>query len=750
MDLIAGLMTIYVIPPALSILTGWTLAVISVVKGKFRTENIFFSLVCIWWTLMPVIYVSHHLFRGNTALILTIERSIHFFYVYMPFIVFIYLWKSFEFKRKYLIIFSLIQSIIISIFVPTDYYISGLYTYSWGYTAIGGVVFKIFGISAMIYTTYVIYFFIREISRVSSITERLKLKYILSSFIATALLMVLNLPSITGIDFYAFGNFMFIPMLLIAYAVLRYRLMDIRSVLHITLIWIVMSSLIIIPNVYIYGKIKALLLNSGDVTFFSILTVWFFSNYFYFVKIKPVIDRLFSKQKFNLRKSEARFIENVSLLKTIEELTVLFTGALKKDLCFRNAELYFRRGDETVLTNSEGLELHIDPELYRWFLSADPFIDRDLIYTIPEYRDISEKLIILFDSMDCSFILTFTYSNEINGMAFIGERVNAKAVSTDELKYIYSIKNAISISISNSVMYQKLSDLKDHLEEKVIERTEDMLTAMQRVEDVNRELTEINSELNEARQIAEMDMMMAVNVQKSIFPETPQSDSHWDVAAFIRPMSGVSGDLYDFYTQGDKLDGVMLLDVSGHGVASGLITMIARSVFYRNYFEGKALTLGKIMENANRDLIREIRNSEKFLTGILLRLSGNTVEYVNAGHPDIVVRKNNTGNVAVIRNLSNDTKGCILGMDTIEQPFQTLKFKVDNGDSLLAFSDGIFEAMNESEIRYGYDRLVQVFKATGQMASASEILDRIIEDFNAYTGQMKINDDITVIVLRKR
>jgi len=748
MGFIADHFSVYVIPPLLSIIVGWTLALISVVKGKFRQENIFFSLVCIWWTLMPVIYISHHLFRGDTDLILRIERSIHFFYVYMPFIIFLYLRKSFEYENRFLLIFSLFQSIIISAFVPTGYYISGLYTYSWGYTAIGGVAFKIFGLSAMFYLFYFIYFFVKRIKSVSGASEILKLKYILASFIATGILMILNMPSISGIDFYAFGNFMFIPLLLIAYGVLRYRLMDIRSVIHLTLVWLVLSSLIIIPNIYIYNFLKPWLFGAGDIEIFLILALWFFSNYYYFVKVKPLIDRLFDRQKFNLLKSEALFIENISLLKTVEELATQFSIALKRDLNFKKADLFFKRVGEPLLVNISGKELHIDPSLHEWFITAESFIDRELVEELPEYRGVSRHLLYLFDSMRCSFILPFVYSNELNGIAFIGERTNARSISKNEIRYMQSIRNAISISISNSAMYQKLSDLKDSLEEKVIERTEDMLVAMQKVEEINRELSDKNSELSDARSMADMDMMMAVNVQKSIFPVTPDDDQ-WDVAAYIRPMSGVSGDLYDFYVQDDALKGAVLLDVSGHGVASGLITMIARSVFYRNFFSEGSLCTGSIMESVNSELIREIGNSEKYLTGILVRLDNEAVEYVNAGHPDILIKRKSGGGVSITGNAPEEGKGSILGVAGLEQNFREFRFQTDSGDILLAFSDGILEAMNPDGEAFGYRNLMRSFESANA-DTAQGILDQVLADFDEFTAGRKVNDDITVIVLRKK
>ena len=66
-------------------------------------------------------------------------------------------------------------------------------------------------------------------------------------------------------------------------------------------------------------------------------------------------------------------------------------------------------------------------------------------------------------------------------------------------------------------------------------------------------------------------------------PKTAPKNDAWDIAFEFIPMSGVSGDLYDFYVSEGEITGLTLCDVSGHGIASGLVTMIARSVFFRNF-----------------------------------------------------------------------------------------------------------------------------------------------------------------------
>jgi serine phosphatase RsbU (regulator of sigma subunit) len=749
MENILAKISIYIVPPLLSIISGWSLAAVSLVKGKLRTENVLFSLVCIWWTLMPMVFLSHHIFKGDIELIMTVERTFHFFYVYMPAILLLYLQKSFDLNKKYLVASSFVLSFFISLFVPTKYYISELYTYNWGYSAKGEIVFVIFGAGAFAQLLYVIWFFIGKVKTVQNYTERLKLKYILLSFIAAAFLMIFNVPAINGIDFYAYGNFMFIPLTLIAYGVLRYRLMDIKTVLHITLIWGIISSLILIPNILIFVFIKPHIIEMNNITFFLFLVAWFIINYFYFKRIKPVIDRTFNKEKFNLINAEIDFADSISLLKTLDQLIELFTTTLRVNLHFKNISFFITVGEGPTLKDQSDRILEIDPELHEWFVNDDHYIEVDMMKTNPYYSQVFDKMLILFNQFDCSYIIPLVKNNELVAVAFSGERVNLSNLNRDENRFIESVKRSMAISINNSILYQKLSDLKDKLEDKVASRTEELLKAMEGVESANKELKAANEELNETRRMAEIDMKMAVNVQKSIFQKIPDNLPGWDIAASFMPMSMVSGDLYDFYIEDDQLKGMILLDVSGHGIASGLITMIAKSVFYRNFFKHRNLKLGQVVEHANRELIGEIGNTDKYVTGVILRFEDDCIEYVNAGHPDIMFKKRESRTVRVINPEDKKFKGSILGITEMDFPYKSLKLKTDSGDVIALFSDGILEASGTDSSRFGIQGISKAMISCEE-ENARGILSSIMNDFLKFTGTPKLTDDLTVIVLKRR
>lgn len=750
MENLLGNFNIYMIPPFLSLVVGIALAATSVVKGKFRTENVLFAAVCIGYNLMSAVFLSHHLFRGRFELIMLIERSVHCVYVFLPSVVFLYLYKAFGFRSRAAVIASFCFSALLSVFVWTDYYFHGFYVYSWGYSAKGGLAFDIFGAYCFFAIIYFIFFFARLIKRTNNQTDSLKLWYILLSFIIISVLTLLNVPAISGIDFYPFGNFMFIPMSIMAFGVLRYRLMDIQSILHMTLIWMVTSSLVLLPNAIVFITILPWMRAQRPLTVFLLLFAWFFANYLYLSRMQPKIDQLFNRRRYGLLREKTHFIQNISYLRTLDDLKAELVTVMAKAIRVRKANLFLRKGDSGLFQNASGTEVDVLPDIIEWFLGANHPVEKSMVQTNPYYSPIRNALLEFMDSVDGVFIAPLVRIQDNNFIGFIalGEKFNLKQISADEVRFINDIRSAAAVSISNSRLFQDLTGLKNTLEVKVADRTAELQAAMEELEAVNEALTLTNRDLENAHRIAALDMNMAVNVQRSMFPKRPPAVKGWDIAFEFLPMSGVSGDLYDFYTESGVLKGIALFDVSGHGIASGLITMIARSVVHRNFLSGADRRLGSILEAINGELIRELDKVDNYLTGILLRIDGDNVEYVNAAHPDLYIRRALSGSVRAVTSGDGAFKGSLLGINAIEQHAKALKFRMDEGDFLLLASDCLFESQNAEGIEYWPEHLERAISVAPR-ESAAGMLDCILDDFRRFIGEKGVADDLTAIVIKR-
>ena len=248
--------------------------------------------------------------------------------------------------------------------------------------------------------------------------------------------------------------------------------------------------------------------------------------------------------------------------------------------------------------------------------------------------------------------------------------------------------------------------------------------------------------------MTQTEMEMAAQVQTRLFHNTLPTDASWDIDIVFRPLYPVSGDFYDFYESGGILQGVSLFDVSGHGVSAGLITMIARSIVFKSFTSMNDRPLDEVLAVINDELMKEIGQMDDFVTGIILRLRENMMEYVNAAHPHLLLRHAD-GSVEIIKNVYKDNRGTFLGTYAGIRNFTVLKFEVKPGDMVLAYTDALIECLGDARRHYGLDRLIASFRSAPG-GSSHEIMAHVIADMERFTGDNALRDDLTAILLQRR
>ena len=143
----------------------------------------------------------------------------------------------------------------------------------------------------------------------------------------------------------------------------------------------------------------------------------------------------------------------------------------------------------------------------------------------------------------------------------------------------------------------------------------------------------IESYLKTHSDALENEIKMAAIIQQNFFRQEIDNIKKYEVAYFSRPMVGVSGDLYDFYKTGEKLDGLGVFDVSGHGISSGIVTMLVKNIIHQEFYNQKDADLWEIVNEINDRVIEEKGDIQNYLTGVLVRLYEDKFELVDAGHP---------------------------------------------------------------------------------------------------------------------
>jgi len=300
----------------------------------------------------------------------------------------------------------------------------------------------------------------------------------------------------------------------------------------------------------------------------------------------------------------------------------------------------------------------------------------------------------------------------------------------------------LSILIVNfTTMSSRVEFLNANLERLVQNRTEELTKS-------NTALEETNAHLKYEIERADKEIELASFVQQSFYNIKLPDFKNYQVAYYNKPMAGVSGDLYDFYFNKDVLEGFGLFDVSGHGISSGLVTMLVKNIINDEFQKGKKLPLDKVMTITNERIINQKGNVENYLTGVLGRVSGNNVEFVNAGHPNVIHYKAKENRLELIKRGESKESG-IIGISGFPVNFECVTVPLEKNDMLLLYTDGLTETMNRNREEFGLERLKRTF-LKGVELKIEEQIQNIVDEAKTFANRAKVSDDITLLILKKK
>ena len=250
-------------------------------------------------------------------------------------------------------------------------------------------------------------------------------------------------------------------------------------------------------------------------------------------------------------------------------------------------------------------------------------------------------------------------------------------------------------------------------------------------------------EATAAKERMESELNIARDIQMSLlpkifppFPDVPE----FELFAFLQPAREVGGDLYDFYRIDEERVCFVLGDVSGKGVPASLFMAVTMTLIKMTAAGGQPPD--KILQEVNAQLSRD-NNSCMFVTlfcGILHTGSGE-VWYANGGHnPPVLLR--NTEKPSFLPG----TDGILLGAME-DATFSMKRMVLAPGESLLLYSDGVTEAMDEREELYSEERFLEFLEEFGNR-SPEETVGAVMENVVAFAGKAPQADDITVMMVR--
>jgi sigma-B regulation protein RsbU (phosphoserine phosphatase) len=290
------------------------------------------------------------------------------------------------------------------------------------------------------------------------------------------------------------------------------------------------------------------------------------------------------------------------------------------------------------------------------------------------------------------------YKGKVIGVLDL-EHVRVNYFNDDHQRTLVTLASQIAVAIENARLYQRVTQQEQRLEH---------------------------------------DLDMARDVQLRLLPPTPPRKPHAEFATRFLPARTIGGDLYDFLAYDDNCIGIAMGDVSGKAAPAALYAALISGIM--RAATSQMLSPADMLKQLN-DSLQERKMDSQYVTMLFAVWNDEkqTLQIANAGAVQPLFCR--AGQVETV-----EAEGFPLGMFK-DVSYEEFTLSTRPGDAIVFFSDGIVDAVNESEEMFGTERLIAL--VTSQLANSAEgMVDAIYKELSAFQGGVERFDDETVVVLK--
>ncbi|MCS7280390.1 MAG: ATP-binding protein [Desulfobacterota bacterium] len=433
-------MSIYTIPPLISSIVLFIFFVIGIFRGKTERQNILFSFVCLLGFFLNLDKMLLTLVEDETQA-LKISRLDHMFLV---FIIPLYMHFSCaltgkgEYSKVYKVLYAI--SFLLMPFTQTDYYLSGVRRHFFGFFATAGPLFYAFGLLSIVSIGLSMFILFSSLREETVALKRAKVKYIILSMGSSAFLSHFDLLVVLGWDVYPFGNFIFLPMSLLAYSLLKHDIMEWKIFLNRGLLFFIfffLSSALFLGLItivdHLYGRDINPYLNSLFAFFVSLAFVLAFRD-----RIESIVLNMTLKEELKRRGILKELSLSILKIGSIQDVKEFVIGRLRSAFQLRECAIRPR--------------LLKEPQRNVRFFSE----------TDPEWRKgYRVGLVVPSDRAPQELLL--------------GEKLDMTLYTEEEIELLSILANNLALAIDNAYIYGQLKDFSESLEKMVEEKTKALI-----------------------------------------------------------------------------------------------------------------------------------------------------------------------------------------------------------------------------------------------------------------------------------
>lgn len=616
----------------------------------------------------------------------------------------------------YLILLAVLPTIVISVIImSTDLTIKSMRFDHLKPIRELGPLYPIYSLMSILYVIASSIIFIVNYVRTKVELYRIQIRYIFlaqSTFLALGYIGAIILPLTTGnYTFYALGSSLscVVSIFFIFYSIIAHNIMDIRTAIHKTTMYVVLSATYFIPIfliVFFAEKYKMKLPVKPDIIAASTV----FSFVLFVFMFQSRIDRAFKKRVIDIEDLTNRYIQKASKLKTLENLIEASVLELHEGLTLLRTLFFvydedtrsFARFFDTSKNEYQTSTIDRHSPLIVWFARNMEILTLNRVYTDDQsFRPVRREVTDFFNSYEIDVILPIYYETRIYGLLCLSKKENSRSLTPDELIKLEEFRIRFNDFIITTLAYDKAK------QDQFISRS----------------------------------LGLSGNILQSSAARSLPNMSNMKFGSIIAPGYSRGVDYFDFLQPTATTLGILLTDVSGIGINNALYSVLLRSVFHSCINEAASPYI--IIKRINLVLHEYTKGKGELVTAFYAFFDTETkrVFYSNAGFPPAEIfriEKNDFDSL--------DTDGSPLGYK-LNADFGAGRTEFKSGDIFVLYSKSFINAKNSDNESFGLLRLRNVVKESKSKAPA-EIVKSLKAAYENFMGIAVQGSDITVLVIK--
>lgn len=443
-------------------------------QNRRSLTNISFGLVCLcvmfWFSGLTLVYscreadLALRLYRSVTFLGVTIiSPAVYFFSVS---------WLGLYDKSRVPVWIGLgggFVFYVVGLFSNLSF--PGVYHYTFGFYPKYGPVNAAFIVFFFVYFIAAFYIFISAYFREKNPDRKAQIRLISGAFLVCYIGATDYIPKFIYFDFYPLGfATTFFWIVVVAYAIIRYKAMEIETVIHKTLMWIATVTVALAPFISIvfstHHQAKALSPIVASMVFSALMLIF----YFYLQLVLPWLDDLFQRRRSNLRGMLEKFSKELVYLTNLRDLLQRFARLLRRTLYVKELSVFLFDEEQghyapVIAKRIRNLKPIAKEQVFLLWLEKDARVaGLQKLRQNPENAQMLTEVNSFFESLRASVLMPFVVGEKLIGFAALGKRMNLRGYKHDEIQFLTQLAVPISIALSNSMQFEKVHGMTEELQ----------------------------------------------------------------------------------------------------------------------------------------------------------------------------------------------------------------------------------------------------------------------------------------------